>query len=32
MFYDDHENLACFIASVSDIDDLIPILTAFQIK
>ncbi|MFZ1707852.1 MAG: hypothetical protein WAW20_04570 [Anaerolineae bacterium] len=32
MFYDDHENLACFIASVSDIDDLIPILTAFQIE
>lgn len=32
MFYDDQETLACFIASVSDIDDLIPILTVFQIE
>jgi hypothetical protein len=32
MFYDGHETLAAYIASRSDIDDLIPILTAFQIE
>ncbi len=31
-FFDGHETLATFIASVSDIDDLIPMLTAFQIE
>ncbi|UCF62146.1 MAG: hypothetical protein JSV37_05490 [Anaerolineaceae bacterium] len=31
-FYDDKETLACYIASRSDIDDLIPMLTAFQIE
>jgi len=31
-FFDGHETLAAFIASVSDIDDLIPMLTAFQIE
>lgn len=30
--FDGHETLAAFIASVSDIDDLIPMLTAFQIE
>jgi hypothetical protein len=30
--YDDHGTLGVFIASVSDIDDLIPILTAYQIE
>jgi len=32
MFFDSNSTLACFIASVSDIDDLIPMLTAFQIE
>ncbi len=32
MFYDGEETLAAYIASRSDIDDLIPILTAFQIE
>ncbi len=32
MFFDGNETLAAFIASVSDIDDLIPMLTAFQIE
>lgn len=32
MFYDGQETLAVYIASRSDIDDLIPILTAFQIE
>ena len=32
MFFDGKETLAAFIASASDIDDLIPILTAFQIE
>ena len=31
-FYDHQEILACFIASRSDIDDVIPVLTAFQIE
>ncbi len=31
-FYDGKETLACYIASRSDIDDLIPMLTAFQIE
>jgi hypothetical protein len=31
-FFDGHETMAAFIASVSDIDDLIPILTALQIE
>jgi len=31
-FYDDHDRLACFIASRSDIDDVVPILTALQIE
>jgi len=31
-FFDGHETMAAFIASVSDIDDLIPMLTAFQIE
>lgn len=31
-FYDGAKTLACYIASRSDIDDLIPILTAFQIE
>lgn len=31
-FYDGHERLACFIASRSDIDDVIPSLTALQIE
>ncbi|MGD2179339.1 MAG: hypothetical protein PVG71_16135 [Anaerolineae bacterium] len=30
--FDGHETMAAFIASVSDIDDLIPMLTAFQIE
>lgn len=30
--YDGNETLACFIASRSDIDDVIPLLTAFQIE
>jgi hypothetical protein len=32
MFYDGESTLAAFIASVSDIDDLIPMLTAYQIE
>ncbi|MEA3337448.1 MAG: hypothetical protein U9R25_16230 [Chloroflexota bacterium] len=32
MFFDGGSTLACYIASVSDIDDLIPILTAYQIE
>ena len=32
MFFDGKETLAAFIASVSDIDDLIPIITAYQIE
>jgi hypothetical protein len=32
MRYDDAATLACFIASESDIDDLVPILTAYQIE
>ncbi|MDQ7031042.1 MAG: hypothetical protein Q9O62_15360 [Ardenticatenia bacterium] len=32
MFYDGQGTLAAFIASVSDIDDLVPLLTAFQIE
>ncbi|HEY43001.1 MAG TPA: hypothetical protein G4O11_03365 [Anaerolineae bacterium] len=31
-FYDGKGTLACYIASRSDIDDLIPMLTAFQIE
>ena len=31
-FYDGKETLACFIASRSDIDDVIPILTAYQME
>lgn len=30
--YDGNETLAAFIASISDVDDIIPILTAFQIE
>lgn len=32
MFYDGNGTLAAFIASVSDIDDMIPMLTAYQIE
>jgi hypothetical protein len=32
MLFDGDRNLAAFIASVSDIDDLLPTLTAFQIE
>lgn len=32
MFFDGQENLAAYIASISDIDDLVPTLTAFQIE
>lgn len=32
MFFDGKNTLAAFIASASDIDDLIPILTAFEIE
>lgn len=32
MFFDGQDRLACYISSVSDIDDLIPILTAYQIE
>jgi hypothetical protein len=32
MFFDGQSTLAAFIASVSDIDDLIPMLTAYQIE
>ncbi len=31
-FFDGHETIAAFIASVSDIDDIIPMLTALQIE
>lgn len=31
-FYNRADTLACFIASVSDIDDVIPMLTAYQIE
>jgi hypothetical protein len=31
-FYDGKETLGCYIASRSDIDDMVPILTAFQIE
>ncbi len=31
-FFNRTDTLACFIASVSDIDDVIPILTAYQIE
>lgn len=31
-FYDGEGKLACFIASRSDIDDMVPILTAYQIE
>jgi hypothetical protein len=31
-FFNGIDTLACFIASVSDIDDVIPILTAYQIE
>jgi hypothetical protein len=32
MYFDGHETLAAFIASVSDIDDMIPMLVAYQIE
>ncbi len=32
MFFDDHETLAVFINSISDIDDLVPMLTTYQIE
>ena len=32
MFFDGKDTLAAFIASISDIDDLIPMLTAYQIE
>jgi len=32
MFYDGAETLAVYIASISDIDDIVPMLTAFQIE
>jgi hypothetical protein len=31
-YFNRHDTLACFIASRSDIDDVIPILTAYQIE
>jgi len=31
-FYDGQDTLACFIASRSDIEDIIPVLTAYQIE
>ena len=31
-FFDGNETLACFIASRSDIDDIIPVLTTYQIE
>ena len=31
-FFDGQDTLACFIASRSDIDDVIPVLTAYQIE
>ena len=32
MVYDGEETLAAYIASISDIDDIVPMLTAFQIE
>ncbi|MEA3308221.1 MAG: hypothetical protein U9Q70_01735 [Chloroflexota bacterium] len=32
MLYDGEETLAAFIGSISDVDDIVPILTAFQIE
>jgi hypothetical protein len=32
LFYDGEETLATYIASISDIDDIVPTLTAFQIE
>jgi hypothetical protein len=32
MFYDGSETLAVYIASISDIDDIVPMLTAYQIE
>jgi hypothetical protein len=32
MFYDGDETLAVYIASISDIDDIVPMLTAFQVE
>jgi hypothetical protein len=32
MFFDGESTLAAFIASISDIDDLIPMLTAYQLE
>lgn len=32
MFYDGDDKLAVYIASISDIDDIVPMLTAFQIE
>ncbi len=31
-FFDGEETLACYIASRSDIDDMVPVLTAYQIE
>lgn len=31
-YYDGKETLACFVASRSDIDDIVPLLTAYQIE
>ncbi len=31
-FYDSNETLAAYVASVSDTDDIVPILVAFQIE
>lgn len=31
-YYDGQDTLACFIASGSDIDDIVPMLTAFQVE
>ncbi len=32
MFFDGQDTLAAYIASISDVDDIVPILTAFQIE
>ncbi len=32
MLYDGQETLAAYIASISDVDDIVPILTAYQIE
>ena len=32
MLYDEEETLAAYIASISDIDDIVPMLTAIQIE